>query len=199
MRWHWLIGWQVSSIHLYDIRAVYCTVCSPPSQTIFRHLVLGPLHAPHCPPPSLWQPPHWWQLYGPHLRKITWFLTFSDGLVSLSMIFRRSIVSSQMLVLNLFLCLNPVLLCTHTTPSLSSHLPKGTVHVSCLGHWMVLQWTQGCVCLCEYIFSFFFLTILLLLNYSCLYFLPTSLPHPSQTHLPPLLPPSALVFSMCPL
>ena len=29
--------------------------------------------------------------------------------------------------------------------------------------------------------------ILLLFNYSCLHFLPTPLPHPSQTHLPPSL------------
>ena len=40
---------------------------------------------------------------------------------------------------------------------------------------------------------FFFL--LLLFNYSCLL---TPLPHSSQTHLPPLLPPSPLVLSMCP-
>ena len=45
---------------------------------------------------------------------------------------------------------------------------------------------------------FLFLIILLLFNHSCLHFLPTPLPHPSQTHLPPLLPPSPLVLSMCP-
>ena len=36
--------------------------------------------------------------------------------------------------------------------------------------------------------------ILLLFNYSCLH-----LPHPSQTHLPPLLPPPPWFLSMCPL
>ena len=39
---------------------------------------------------------------------------------------------------------------------------------------------------------------LLLFNYSCLHFLPTPPPYPSQTHLPPLLPPSPLVLSRCP-
>ena len=43
----------------------------------------------------------------------------------------------------------------------------------------------------------FFLIILLLFNYSYLYFLPIL--HPIQTHLPPLLPPSPLVLSLCPL
>ena len=41
--------------------------------------------------------------------------------------------------------------------------------------------------------------ILLLFNYSCLRFPPTITPHPSQTHLPLLLPPSPFVLSMCPL
>ena len=36
---------------------------------------------------------------------------------------------------------------------------------------------------------FFFKIILLLFNYSCLYFLPTPPPHPSQTHLPPCFHP----------
>ena len=35
----------------------------------------------------------------------------------------------------------------------------------------------------------------MLFNYSCLPFLPTPLPHPSQTHSPPLLPPSPLFLS----
>ena len=39
--------------------------------------------------------------------------------------------------------------------------------------------------------------ILLLFSYSCPHFLPTTLPHPSQNHLPNLLPPSPLVLSMC--
>ena len=47
--------------------------------------------------------------------------------------------------------------------------------------------------------SLFILKIILLFNYSCLYFFPAPLPHPSQTHLLPLLPPSPLVLSMCPL
>ena len=37
------------------------------------------------------------------------------------------------------------------------------------------------------------------INYSCLHFLPIPPPHPSQTHLPPPLPPSPLILSMCPL
>ena len=45
----------------------------------------------------------------------------------------------------------------------------------------------------------YFKIILLLFDYTCLHFLPTPLPHPSQTLLPPLLPPSPLVLSMCPL
>ena len=45
----------------------------------------------------------------------------------------------------------------------------------------------------------FFLITLLLFNYSCLHFLPTTPHHPSQTHLPPLLPPPSLITSMCPL
>ena len=44
-----------------------------------------------------------------------------------------------------------------------------------------------------------FLKIILLFNYTCLHFIPPLLPHPSQTHLPPQLPPSPLVLSMCPL
>ena len=38
-----------------------------------------------------------------------------------------------------------------------------------------------------------------LFSYRCLHFLPTPLLHLKQTHLPPLLPPSPLVLSMCPL
>ena len=44
----------------------------------------------------------------------------------------------------------------------------------------------------------FFKIVLLLFNYSCLHF-PPPFPPPSQTHLPPLLPPSLLLLSMCPL
>ena len=40
---------------------------------------------------------------------------------------------------------------------------------------------------------------LLLFNYSCLHFLSIPPPHHSQTHLPPLPPPSLLILSMCPL
>ena len=49
--------------------------------------------------------------------------------------------------------------------------------------------------------SFFFFSVitLLLFNYSCLHFPTTTPPHPSQTHLPPWLPPSPLVLSLCPL
>ena len=47
--------------------------------------------------------------------------------------------------------------------------------------------------------TWLFLTTLSLFNYSCLHFLPTTSPHPSQFHLPPLFPPSPLVLSMCPL
>ena len=44
-----------------------------------------------------------------------------------------------------------------------------------------------------------FKIILLLFNYSCLHFLPPPPLHPIQTHFPPLVPPSLLVLSMCPL
>ena len=48
-------------------------------------------------------------------------------------------------------------------------------------------------------FLFYFLITLLLFNYSCLHF-PLTLPlHPSQSHLAPLLPPSPLILSICPL
>ena len=40
--------------------------------------------------------------------------------------------------------------------------------------------------------SMFILFFLLLFNYSCLHFLPTTPPHPSQTHLPPPSPTSTL-------
>ena len=46
---------------------------------------------------------------------------------------------------------------------------------------------------------FFLLKFLLLFSYSCLHFLPIPPPHPSQTHLPSLPPPSPLVLSICPL
>ena len=56
------------------------------------------------------------------------------------------------------------------------------------------------VCFSHLFISLHFLKIILLLfNYSCLHFLHTPLPHPNQTHLPPLLPPSGLVLSTCPL
>ena len=47
----------------------------------------------------------------------------------------------------------------------------------------------------------FFLFIYLLLNYFIVVQLQLSAfsPHPSQTHRPPLLPPSRLVLSMCPV
>ena len=48
-------------------------------------------------------------------------------------------------------------------------------------------------------FIFIFLIILLLFNYSCLHFPLTTPPDPSQAHCPPLLLPSPLVLSMCPL
>ena len=43
-----------------------------------------------------------------------------------------------------------------------------------------------------YLFLIFLVsyTTLLLFAYSCLHFLPTTPPHPIQTHLPPQLPPS---------
>ena len=44
-----------------------------------------------------------------------------------------------------------------------------------------------------------FLKFLLLLNYSCMPFLPIPPPHPSWPPLPPSPPPSPLVLSMCPL
>ena len=44
------------------------------------------------------------------------------------------------------------------------------------------------------VLSFFSTFLKLLFNYSCLHFLPTHPPHPSQTHLPPPLPPSPLVL-----
>ena len=43
---------------------------------------------------------------------------------------------------------------------------------------------------CSLCYSIYFLKLLLLLNYSCLPFLPIPPPHPSQTHLPPPPPPS---------
>ena len=49
------------------------------------------------------------------------------------------------------------------------------------------------------IFLIYLFILLLLFNYSCLHFLPIPPPHPSQTHLPPLLPPSPLILCMCPL
>ena len=48
-------------------------------------------------------------------------------------------------------------------------------------------------------FYFIFKNKLLWFNYNCLQFVPTPSPHPSQTHLPPLLPPFLFILSMCPL
>ena len=48
-------------------------------------------------------------------------------------------------------------------------------------------------------FFSFLKIILLLFNYTCLHFLPTPLPHPSQSHLPPPPLPSPLILSLCPL
>ena len=56
------------------------------------------------------------------------------------------------------------------------------------------------MCLDECFFlSFFLKKFLLLLNYSCMPFLPIPPLHPSRTHLPPPPPPSVLILSMCPL
>ena len=50
----------------------------------------------------------------------------------------------------------------------------------------------------SFFFPTFFFFLSLLFKYSCLYFPPTTTPHPSHPHFPPLiLPPLAL--SMCPL
>ena len=50
--------------------------------------------------------------------------------------------------------------------------------------------SQSRQCLCLFIFYLLVsYTTLLLFNYSCLHFLPTTLPHPIQTYLPTQLPP----------
>ena len=81
----------------------------------------------------------------------------------------------------------------------SERLVERNLQLCIFLHYMEKQnffkWQIKCRCLPQNILLFvcllaffIFKIILLLFNYSCLHLPPTSSPHPSQTHLPPLIP-----------
>ena len=93
---HWLIRshrFPVCSSMTHPL----CTACARTTQSqilVHRH-IFGPMF-PLLPRfPSLWWPPHCcvcgFQFYIPQMSEIIWFLALSDWLISLTIIFSRSI------------------------------------------------------------------------------------------------------------